>query len=256
MSSFVSILPGARVRADEGVIGTVERLETRAHDRGEQPDHMVVRSEDGCWRYSIPLMLVRTVSQETFHPMAYLSIGAAELPRYIVEELAPTDEEATLPAVPSGEWAPSSQDETLRLPLAAEELTAHKQAVQRGTVHLHKGVERVEQSITVPVYHEETVIEHIAPDQYDGTAPANPNETIIPVIEEQLVVEKRAVVKEYIRVRKNVVTEQREVQDTVRREYVEMSEERLDGATDAPLVRLVGTAPNEAAATPSVANTT
>lgn len=248
MGSFVSILPGARVRADEGIIGTVERLEQRAEDQSDQPDHMIVRSEDGQWRYSIPLMLVRTVSQDTFHTTVYLSIDAADLPSYIDTSLA-TDsavsDEETMPTLPSGEWTPPSEEETLRIPLAAEELTAYKQAALLGKVHLHKGVETVEQRLSVPVYREEAVIERIPPDQYDAGAPSNPNETIIPILEEQLVVEKRTVIKEYIRVRKNVIAEQRDVQDTVRREYVEASEERLDAAGSAPLLRVMPSPPND-----------
>lgn len=249
MSSFVSILPGARVRIDDGIIGTVERLENHAEDLSDQPDHMVVRSEEGRWRYSIPLMLVRTVSQETFHTMVYLSIGADELPHYVVESLAETQDEQAPPAMPGGEWSPASAEETLRIPLAAEQLTAHKQSVLLGKVHVHKGVESVKQSITVPLYHEEAVIEHIPPDQYDGSAPANPNETIIPIVEEQLVVEKRSVVKEYIRVRKNVVTEQQDVHDSVRREFVEVSEERQDGAGAgaAPLLHIMPRVEGDAA---------
>ena len=239
MSSFVSILPGARVRADEGIIGTVERLESRAEGQSDQPDHMIVRSEDEHWRYSIPLMLVRTVSQDTFHTTVYLTIAAEDLPTYIDASLDGVHDEQTIPALHNGEWTPSPEAETLRIPLAAEELTAYKQAALLGRVHLHKGVETVEQRLTVPVFHEEAVIERIPPDQYDGSAPTNPNETIIPILEEQLVVEKRSVVKEYIRVRKNVITEQRDIHDTVRREYVEASEERTDAAASASLLRIM-----------------
>ena len=56
-------------------------------------------------------------------------------------------------------------------------------------------------------------------------------------MEERLVVEKRAVVKEYIRVRKSVLPEQQDVHDSVRREFVEIVEERQEGAgSGAPLL--------------------
>lgn len=73
-------------------------------------------------------------------------------------------------------------------------------------------------------------VERRQADQYDGSVPAGPNEVIVPIVEEQLVVEKRSVVKEYLRVRKNIVTEQQEVRDTVRHEFVEVAERPRNGA--------------------------
>ena len=35
-----------------------------------------------------------------------------------------------------------------------------KEAVSRGAVHLHKSVETTEQTLQVPVFHEEATIEH------------------------------------------------------------------------------------------------
>lgn len=240
MNNFTAILPGARVRTTDGMIGTVERLETAGTGAGDQPDHMVVRSDDGQWRYRIPLMLVTSVTQEAFSPIVHITMEPRDLPHYIMADQQPTASASELDLGASEtQWAIPADDETLRIPLAAEELIAQKQAVVRGKVHVHKGVETVEQSFSVPVYHEEAVIEHISPDQYDGQAPLNPNETIIPIVEEQLVVEKRSVVKEYIRVRKNIVSEEQSVRDTVRREFVEITEQPLDGAGNgsAPLLR-------------------
>lgn len=238
MNNFTAILPGARVRTTDGMIGTVERMETTGAGIGDQPDHMVVRSEDGQWRYRIPLMLVTSVTQEAFSPVVHITMEPSDLPHYIMEEGQATTTTAAAMGASDGQWAIQADDETLRIPLAAEELIAQKQAVVRGKVHVHKGVETVEQRFTVPVYHEEAVIEHISPDAYDGQAPANPNETIIPIVEEQLVVEKRSVIKEYIRVRKTIVTEQQDVHDTVRREFIEVTEQQLDGAGNgaAPLL--------------------
>lgn len=237
MNTYTAILPGARIRTTDGVIGTVERLEAVGTGPGDQPDHMIVRSEDGQWRYRIPLMLVTSVTQEAFSAVVHITMEPRDLPHYIMEEqrgsaatAPPVSATATPMSATDEQWAAGADEETLRIPLAAEELIAQKQAVVRGNVHVHKGVETVEQSFTVPVYHEEAIVEHISPDEYDGRAPTNPNETIIPIVEEQLVVEKRSVVKEYIRVRKNIVTEQQDVHDTVRREFVEVTEQTLDGA--------------------------
>jgi hypothetical protein len=46
-SSHTGILPGSRVRAKGGFIGTVEGLEHAGQDGSIQPDAMLVRSDDG-----------------------------------------------------------------------------------------------------------------------------------------------------------------------------------------------------------------
>ena len=54
----------------------------------------------------------------------------------------------------------------------------------------------------------------------------------IPIIEEEIVVEKRPVVKEEIRLRKNVVEEEEVVEADVRKEEIDIEDttERRDGA--------------------------
>jgi uncharacterized protein (TIGR02271 family) len=174
--------------------------------------------------------LVRAIGEETEQAVAYtvatLAVSVQDLPRYMVEEdpLSPTAAEQVPPVA--------------RIPLLAEQIVAQVQPVQRGMVRLHKGVETTEQVLTVPVAFEEVEIEHIPAEAFDATAPAAPDETIIPVLEERLVVETRQVITKYIRIRKRVVTRQQEVRGLVRREVISVSE-RYDAQstpTDVPLL--------------------
>jgi uncharacterized protein (TIGR02271 family) len=227
MTSYSSVLPGARVRTAQGFIGTVERLEHHWADSTEQPDRMIVRSDDGRWRYSIPVMFISTIEQGAFSPIVQLRLDPDELTHYVAGALpgTPHASRSDMAARP-----PTSEEEpTLRVPLAIEELVVRKEPLLLGKVHVHKGVEAVEQRTQVPVYHEEAVVEHIPPEQYDGGAPNDPNEVIVPVIEERLVVRKERVVTEYIRIRKALVAKPYEVYGTVRREVVDLHEEREDG---------------------------
>lgn len=113
---------------------------------------------------------------------------------------------------------------TLRIPVLAEELEAETKLVSRGSVRLHKGVATEERTLRVPVFHEEATIEHLPPEALGEAATSDdPDVLIIPIYEEQLVVEKRLVLKEYIRVRKRRVEEERIVRDTLRREYLEVN---------------------------------
>jgi uncharacterized protein (TIGR02271 family) len=237
MNSYASILPGARVRSPDGFIGTVERLDYHWADSSEQPDRMIVRSDDGHWRYSIPLMFINGIAQGAFHPIVELRLNPDELTHYIVEQVesqqhtqqvAPASNGAT-EAASAATSDDGAQSPVLRVPLAVEELVVHKEPILRGKVHVHKGVETVEQQVDLPVYHEEAVIERIPAARYDGAA-ADPNEVLIPVLEERLVVRKESVVTEYIRVRKELVRDQKLVRGQVRREVVRFDEERLGNA--------------------------
>jgi len=216
-NSYGDITPGTRVVAGGAPIGVVERLEARDASGG-RPDHMIVRSQDGQQHYNVPLMLVSGITQQTFGSAVQLNVSTEELRHYLVERTGG----ATPPAAGSG----IEGDDMLRIPLAAEELIAQKQPIVLGTVRVHKGIETVQQNMTVSVYHEEAIVEHIPVDQYDANAPSNPGDLIIPVTEEQIVIEKRSVVKEYIRIRKTVVTQDQHVSDSVRREFVELTEQR------------------------------
>ena len=253
MRNFSAILPGTRVRTDDGFLGTVERLEHHWAQSGDQPDRMIVRSEDGRWRYSIPLMFVHSVNQGAFQPVVYIAMHPDELVHYIYEAVpqssrplaqpaTPTDTTTTTTA-PTDAAVPTDDDDTvLKLPVYEEELVVRKHPVVLGKIRVHKDVEREERHVSLPVYHEETIIEHLSPDQFDpAQARKDPNDIYIPIVEERLVVQKQMVVKEYLRVRKQLVSEQQEVNETVRRERVRVSEERQPGTPD--YIRLVRSAP-------------
>jgi len=244
MRSFNAILPGARVRTDEGFLGTVERLDHHWAESGDQPDRMIVRSEDGRWRYSIPLMFVHSVTQGAMQPIVYIAMHPDELIHYVYEAIPQPAQQSKAPSQPTArtDTAVPPNDDVLNLPVYEEELFVRKRPVVLGKIHVHKGVESEERHVSLPVYHEETIIDHLSPDQFDlAQSRKNPNETYIPVVEERLVVQKQMVVKEYLRVRKQLVPEQQEVNETVRHETVRLTEERQPNTP--PHVRLVRSAP-------------
>lgn len=119
----------------------------------------------------------------------------------------------------------SEDPTTLRIPVVAEELVVETHPISLGAVHLHKGVHTEQQTIQVPVYHEEALVERLEPGAYDAARIEDPDALFVPIYEEELVIEKRQVLKEYIVVRKRRVEERRPVSETVRREYVEVTEQ-------------------------------
>jgi uncharacterized protein (TIGR02271 family) len=121
---------------------------------------------------------------------------------------------------------------TLRIPVHAEELLVGTRRVSRGAVRLHVGVATEERTVQVPLFHEEMVIEHLAPDAFEAALAEDPDARYVPIYAEELVVEKRTVLKEYIRVRTRRVEELRTVSEPVRREYVEAREMPRDRVDD------------------------
>jgi len=117
---------------------------------------------------------------------------------------------------------------TIRIPVLAEQLVVEKEAVSRGAMHLHKGVETTEQTLQVPVFHEEATVEHLTPEAYNASGAQDPDTMVIPIYEEQLVIERRMVLKEYIRIRKRRVEEQQTVTETLRHEFLKVTDPPAD----------------------------
>lgn len=249
MNRYADILPGSRVRAGRAFLGTVERLEHCGDAPNGEPDCMVVRSDDGRWRYRIPLMLVSGVARAAFAQIVTLDLAPEDLTQYIVEETntmrQPSDD------IEGASREPIEDQDTITVPLASEQLVARKTPVVRGHLKVHKRIKTEEQRLEVPVYHEEVVVEHIPADEYDPRMADNPNDVIIPLTEERLVVQKQTVVSEYLRIRKARIEKRYEVHGDVRREILEFDEEKSPdlGDDNSPLLRPEGLHPEQAADT-------
>lgn len=99
-------------------------------------------------------------------------------------------------------------DSTTLIPVIEEELTVGKRIVESGKVHITKQIREVEETVNVPLLHEEVSVERVPvnkvveerlPTRYDGDT------LIIPVIEEQVFVQKRLVLVEELHVRKQTI---------------------------------------------------
>ena len=106
-----------------------------------------------------------------------------------------------------------------RIHLREEQLQASKQPVETGSVGLHKEVVSEQQSIDVPVTHEEVYIERRPGTGQPTDAPVGQEETYrVPVREEQVTTSKQTVDRGEIAVGKRQVQENKRVSDTVSRE--------------------------------------
>ncbi len=107
--------------------------------------------------------------------------------------------------------------------LREEELTARTETVPAGTVRVRRDVEAVPAHLEVEALRDEVQLERV-PIGEEVSERVEPWDdegvTVIPVYEEQLVVVKRLVLKEHVRVRHVQRRETRLVEDTVLRERV------------------------------------
>jgi uncharacterized protein (TIGR02271 family) len=99
-------------------------------------------------------------------------------------------------------------------------------------VRVRKRVITDHETIVVPKKRVEVTVEHVPvegqaiPAEEGAAGPEiGEDEIVVPVVEEEIVVEKRPVVKEEIRIRKEVVEESEVVEEDVRREEVEVDEQ-------------------------------
>lgn len=120
----------------------------------------------------------------------------------------------------------AGEGETLVVPVVEEQLDVHKRSVDRGTVRVEKRVHEREEVIDEPLIHEDVEIERVPVGrQVDGPIPVryDGDTMIVPLMEEVLVVEKRLVLREELR-----ITRRRTEVHEVRRETVRAEEARVE----------------------------
>lgn len=230
MSKPAAIDPGARVYAGGAYLGNVERVFPREDSPATGYPDLIVRAAGDGTHYRIPGALVRSRHRSHGHTVVRADLGTRPLTDFQSAEsaaLTPAKAPARKPRR-SGKAGQQRDDDTndgahvWRIPVWSEELVAETRPVTVDTIHIHKRVEDLEQRLNVPLEREELVVEHLRPEEYDGHAADGPDEWIIPVHEERLVVRKQTVIAEYLRVTRRRRTEAREVHGTVRREVVDL----------------------------------
>jgi uncharacterized protein (TIGR02271 family) len=118
----------------------------------------------------------------------------------------------------------AAEDE-LRVRRVEEELVAGTRERQVGAVRVRKRVVTERQRMEVPTRREEVTVERVPVDGgVASEAEIGEEEVLIPLTEEEVVVEKRPVAKEEVRIRKNVIEDTEVVEEEVRREEIDVDE--------------------------------
>ena len=106
----------------------------------------------------------------------------------------------------SGEGSDLDDRDELRVQRTEEELAAGTREVEAGAMRVRKRVRTDRESIEVPTRREEVSVERVPVSSGEASeAEIGEDEVVVPVTEEEVVVSKRPVAKEEVRIKKDVV---------------------------------------------------
>jgi uncharacterized protein (TIGR02271 family) len=125
----------------------------------------------------------------------------------------------------------TEHDNELRVQRTEEELAAGIREREAGELRVKKNVRTDRESVEVPTRHEEVSVERVPLSGEASEAQIGDDEINVPVTEEEVVVSKRPVVKEEVRIRKDVVEDTQIVEEDVRREEIDVEDETTRGVS-------------------------
>lgn len=221
------IQPGAVVLARDGYVGTVEEVIPPAGSG--QPEYFVTAANQTGDRLMIPATLIDANSRpgeiylrEIFQTVLQHSktVPAGVDPRTLLQQ----------PYTPLGYPAANTDlghdDSRVVVPVTEERLEVGKRPVELGALELHKTVEYFQDSRRIPLTFDQLDVERV-PVNRPLETPLEPryegDVLIIPVMEEVLVIEKRLMLKEEVRISKRQVVNEQEVNETLRREHLDVA---------------------------------
>lgn len=125
------------------------------------------------------------------------------------------------------------QEEVAAIPLVEERLTVEKRKVESGRLQVRISVNEREERVPIELSHDEIQIDRVPKNLPVSDLPSvrhEGNTTIIPVVEEVVVVEKRLVLVEEIHVRRVSSTTTEEIPVVIRSEQASVERDRADTA--------------------------
>jgi uncharacterized protein (TIGR02271 family) len=125
---------------------------------------------------------------------------------------------------PSQPGSDLEDEDELRVQRSEEELVAGTREREAGAMRVRKRVRTDRERIEVPTKHEEVSVERVPVEGEATEAQIGEDEVVVPVTEEEVVVDKRAVAKEEVRLRKDTVEDTEVVEEDVRREEIDVED--------------------------------
>ena len=131
----------------------------------------------------------------------------------------------------------STPEEYAAIPLVEERLSVGKRSVESGRVRVRVTVDERQETVTEPLARDDVQVERVPRNERLTEMPhvrLEGSTTIIPVVEEMLVVEKALVLVEEIHVRRRTETEMVEIPTTLRSERATIERDKAPNAGDPP----------------------
>jgi uncharacterized protein (TIGR02271 family) len=116
-------------------------------------------------------------------------------------------------------------EDELRVQRTEEELAAGTREREAGSMRVRKRVRTDREQVEVPTRREEVSVERVPVSGEASEAEIGEDEVVVPVTEEEAVVGKRAVAKEEVRIKKDVVEDTEVVEEDVRREEIDVEDD-------------------------------
>ncbi|MDC0713039.1 YsnF/AvaK domain-containing protein [Stigmatella sp. ncwal1] len=138
---------------------------------------------------------------------------------------------------------PLATEDEVSVPVYREKLDVIKHQTQSGEVRIHKDVVEETQQVTVPLRRERVSVERRNVKERPAVNASFQEETVVvPLRAEEVEIRKRPVVDEEVIIRREAVEDERQIDETVRRERVEIDGDqepgrKLDLSNDDPLLR-------------------
>ena len=131
----------------------------------------------------------------------------------------------------------STAEEYAAIPLVEERLSVAKRSVESGRVRVRVSVDERHETVTEQLTRDDVQVERVPRNERLTEMPhvrLEGSTTIIPVVEEVLVVEKTLVLVEEIHVRRRTETETVEIPTTLRSERATIERDNAGAAGDSP----------------------
>lgn len=222
LNANMAFAPGTLVEATDGLLGRID--ETNVYAKTGQEQYVAVRTQDDNQRIILPVTALTPTSQAD---------------RLRVQLTRQQAREHSVNLNLDAQQQTFNNDQELRIPLTEERLRVEKRGIDAGVIRINKTVEEVQENIVVPIVRDDVEVQRVPLNQ-QLDAPAKSRQEgewlIVPVMREVLVVEKRLMLVEEVRIRRTQITEQKEVRDTVRQERLTIEESRQPNQTNSNTV--------------------
>ncbi len=152
-----------------------------------------------------------------------IALGDGE--KYPIDDIEIGDERVYLLGAVGDADTVDAGEEELRVKRSEEELRAGTREREAGRIKVRKKVQTEREQLRVPKRREEISVERVPVEGEASEAEIGEDDVSVPVVEEEVVVEKRPVVKEEIRIRKDMVEDEEVVEEDMRKEEVDIDDQ-------------------------------